>query len=339
MEGGGERGTAGQETGTTREARTTRRKIGSGPGRPAPVLALALIAVASVVAVGAMFAVWAKHEILDTATWTASSTELLESPPIRDAVADYLTGQLLVAADTYAERLPEQLRPLAGLVAGAARAPLERATSDALERPGARAAWERANRLAHEQFVSAVDHESPLLTREGRSVYLDLHPLLDDAAARAGLPAALPTLIPPGVGRLRVMDSADLDRARTAARLLRSLAIALVVLSAVLYAAAVWRARSARRRAVVAVGAGLACAGAVVLALRPLLGDLAADDLATTSAAQAAVRAAWEIKTGLLEDIAFGAIAAGTLIAVVALAFGRRGPARGLLRQRPPSPG
>jgi hypothetical protein len=60
--------------------------IDPAPARPHRKLVFALIALAAVIGFLAVFAVWAKRQLLETDTWTETSTKLLEDEDIAAAV-------------------------------------------------------------------------------------------------------------------------------------------------------------------------------------------------------------------------------------------------------------
>ena len=57
-------------------------------------LPLALIVVATLIAFLAVFAVWANRQLLDTDSWTDTSSELLENDAIRQQVSLFLVDEL-----------------------------------------------------------------------------------------------------------------------------------------------------------------------------------------------------------------------------------------------------
>ncbi len=89
--------------------------------KPRRWLPLALIVLASVIAIVSIFALWAKRQLLETDTWVDTSTELLENETISDAVADYLVDELFTNVDVQGQleaRLPPLAKPLAGPITG-----------------------------------------------------------------------------------------------------------------------------------------------------------------------------------------------------------------------------
>ena len=93
-------------------------------GRGRRVLVEVLIWGTTVLAIVAIFSVWANRQLFNPDNWADTSTELLENEIIRDATANYLVDQLYENVDVAAElraKLPEELQPLAAPVAGALR--------------------------------------------------------------------------------------------------------------------------------------------------------------------------------------------------------------------------
>ena len=77
---------------------------------------------ATVLAVLAIFAVWADRQLLEPRNWADTSSKLLQRRTIRDALSAYLVEQLYTRVDVPGEiqsGLPSKLRPLGGPIAGA----------------------------------------------------------------------------------------------------------------------------------------------------------------------------------------------------------------------------
>ena len=80
-------------------------------------LPLVLITLASVLALFAIFALWANRQLLDTENWTETSSELLEDEAIQDRIAVVLVDQLYANRDVQGQleqALPPRAQPLAG---------------------------------------------------------------------------------------------------------------------------------------------------------------------------------------------------------------------------------
>src|SRR3954447_15428032 len=78
---------------------------------------LAVVAVASVLAFLAIFAIWLNRQVLNTDNWTTASTRLLDNPATRAQPAASLTDQLYDNVDVEGQIrdvLPPQAQALAG---------------------------------------------------------------------------------------------------------------------------------------------------------------------------------------------------------------------------------
>ena len=99
---------------------------------------IALIVVATVIGFFAVFAVWAKRQVLETTTWTKTSTELLADEHVQTALSTFLVDQLYANVDVEARirhRLPPQAAALAGPAAGGLREVADQAALRALQTP------------------------------------------------------------------------------------------------------------------------------------------------------------------------------------------------------------
>jgi hypothetical protein len=294
-----------------------------------------LIGFATVIGVVAIFAVWANRQLLSTSYWTNTSSEMLESPPIREALAGYLTDQLYANVNVAGELrsgLPEQLKPLAGPAAGALRNFAEKGINLALERPRVQALWRTANEVSHKQFVRLIENEGTVVhTPGGGTVVLDLRPLLGEVAQRVGAPASVANKIPANVAELRVIRSNTLKTMQNAVNGLRSLALILPLLTFALFALAVYLARGRRRQTLIAVGVAFIAAGLFVLIVRALIGHRVVDSLVNAASVKPAAEAAWTIGTKVLADVAGATIFIGVPLILAGLLAG---PTRVAVRLR-----
>src|SRR5205814_5721899 len=114
----------------------------------------------SVLAVLAIFAVWANRELLSPDNWSDTSTKLLQNAAVRDATATYLVDQLYANVNVENEiksRLPKEIQPIAGPVAGGLRSLATEATKRLLASPRVQELWRQANRAADQSFVALVE--------------------------------------------------------------------------------------------------------------------------------------------------------------------------------------
>jgi hypothetical protein len=288
----------------------------------------ALLLAATALAVLSIFAIWANRQLLNADNWSKTSTQLLENPQVRSRVAAYLVDEVYANVDVAAEirsGLPPQLAPLAGPAAGGLRNLAETTTDRALGRPRVQQVWAAANRLTAEQLIRLAEGDSRAVTASGSGVYLDLRVVLVDVVGRLGLSGRLAGEIPPGAGRVKVLDANQLSAVQDGAQLLKGLALVLPVLSLAAFGLAVWLARRDRRRTLLLVGLDLIAAGVLVLIARTLLGNAVVDSVAPTGGAKPAAEATWQIATSLLRDVAQASIVIGIPVVLAALLAG---PAR-----------
>jgi hypothetical protein len=289
-------------------------------------LVRSMLALAAVLTVIGMFAVWANRQLLDTGYWTQTNTKLLENSAIQNELSTYLTNQLYTNVDVAGEirsDLPSELKPLAGPAASGLRTVVEKGIVLALQQPRVQELWKSANEVTHKQFVNLIENKNSVIrTPGGGAVYLDLRPIVSELATRFGAPASTAEKIPSSVAQIKIVSSKSLETAQTAVRLLRSLALILPLLVLLLFAGAIGLARERRARTLINVG--LVCIGAalVVLIARTIIGNQVVNTLATTEAVRPAASAAWSIGTSVLVDISGAMIFIGVLVVLAGMLGG-----------------
>jgi hypothetical protein len=280
----------------------------------------ALIAFASLLAFLAVFAIWANRQLLETDTWTDTSTELLEDDEIRAQVADFMVDTLYANVDVQAQlqqALPPRLQPLAGPAAAGLRELTLRLANQALERPRVQELWEEANRNAHQTLIDVVQHGGD------EDVNLDIGTIVAQLGDQAGVDVS--DRIPPGVAEIEVLPNDQLSAAQKAMKALRGLAIVLTVIALALFALAIYLAQGWRREALRSVGFAFIGIGIIVLVARSLAGDAVVDSLSSTEAVKPAVSNTWEIGTSLLSAQGGGMIFYGLFIVIGAWLCGPKG--------------
>jgi len=301
----------------------------AGPqsGTPAPrqrrKTVLALIVVASLLSFLAAFAIWANRQLLETDTWTNTSSDLLENPDIRSQVADYMVDTLYANVDVQSElqaALPPRLQPLAGPAAAGIRQLAIKLANQALERPRVQQLWEDANRTAQQTLLRVVEHGGD------EPVTLDVGTIVDQLGQQLGVSAA--GKLPPQVAEIQIASNDDLVKVNNLLDVLKTLAWAVTVLALALFALAIYLAQGWRRVALRSVGFALIVVGIVVLVVRTLVGNGLVNHLATTESVRPAVRATWEIGTSLLNAQGGAIIFYGLFIVIGAWLTGPMGFAR-----------
>jgi len=308
-------------------------------------LSLALVIVAGVLAVFAIFSIWANRQALNTDNWVHTSDRLLQNEEVEQRLSAYIAAQLLAHVDVKAElekQLPKQLAALAGPVAAGIAQVAPTVAERALANPAVQGLWSDANRAAHETLLKLLDGGGDAISTEGGKVTLDLNALLKKVAAQLGVGEGLAEKVPPEAGRLTILRSDQISTAQDGAKLIRTLPVVLTALVLLLLIAAIWLAGPRRRQALRAAGLAFAIAGALVLTLRTVAGHALVNSLVANEANKPAVEAVWSIGTSLLATVATSALAFGILVFLAAwlagptqLATGLRRAAAPYLREQP----
>jgi len=290
-------------------------------------LVVALIVTASLLAFLAVFAVWVNRQLLETDTWTNTSSKLLEDPEIQTQVSNYMVDTLYGNVDVQGElqqTLPPRLQPLAGPASAGLRELATDLANRALQSPKFQQYWEDANRTAQQNLLNVVEHGG------SQDVTIDIGTLVDQLGAQLGVNAA--GKLPPQVAQIQIVSNADLVKANNGLRLLKALAWVLTVLTLALFGLAIFLARGWRREALRSVGFAFIAVGVLVLVARSLAGTALVNHLASTEAVKPAVSSTWSIGTSLLNDQGGALIFYGLFIVIGAWLSGPMGIARSTRR-------
>ena len=261
--GAGARGGASPSAGGSEAAGAT-----TAAGGAHRILVRVILGVATVLAIFAIFAVWANRQLMNPTNWAKTSTALLQKQTIRTALSGYLIDQLYANVDVQAQLksgLPPQLAPLAGPISGALHNLAEQGAEKALEAPRVQGAWENANRTADEALVAIVKGGGSRVQVNGGTVSLNLREIVAKLATRLGLPSGIAEKLPPSVANLKIVTSSQLGLARNLAKALHALALLLTILTFALYVLAMYLARGHRRRTLMSVSLSLVFAGLIVI--------------------------------------------------------------------------
>jgi hypothetical protein len=326
-----------------REA-SAERAAERAPSRRRRILVRVLVWGTSVLAVLAMFAIWANRELLSPNNWSDTSTKLLQSAAIQDATSTYLIDQLYANVNVENEiksRLPKEVQALAGPLAGGVRTAGTEVAKRLLASPRVQELWRKANKTADQAFVNIVNGHKGALTLENGQVTLNLAPVVAELTKRLGLPN-VSSKLPPSVANLKILKSNQISFVQEIGKALKNLALVLTILVPLLYALAIILAGGFRRRTLITVGIAAVFVGVAVLAARTLVISQVTDSLVKTESVRPAAHAALSIATLRLSEIA-GAfifigvplIAAGWFAGPDALAVRARRAIAPFLRERP----
>lgn len=276
----------------------------------------ALIVLASIFAFLSVFGIWVERQLLNTDDWVHTSSRLIEDEKIRTALADYLVDQLYENVDVekdIEERLPNDVKDLAGPIAGGARQVAGDGAVKVLETSTAQSLWEDANRTAHEQLLAVLEDEKEAVSTEEGNVSLNVGSLVTNLASQIGIGADLAEKLPPDAGQIEILESDELKTAQDITVAIKGLALVFSILTFVLFGLAIYLYKENRWVAVLLSGAGLIAAGFAVIVARQIAGGIVIDQLVVDESVKPAAEAAWSIATSLMVSIATTVIVVGVL--------------------------
>lgn len=338
------------------------------PKSPAPAppsrrwLVEAILAFAVVLSVFAVLAVWINRQLLDTTSWTNTSSQLLADPKIQSAVGGVLVNELFSSVDISAKVksvLPSQAAELAAPATAGLRALAVQVAPQVLSSATVQNAWRQANRTAQQELLRILDGGSKTVSTSGGVVALQLHPLLTQLASQLGLQEHLASVqsklqgapstaartavkeklgvtLPPLSGRIVILRSSQLKTAQNIAKAIKGFALLLPAIAIGLFLLALWLADGWRRVAVRSIGWCLIAIGVIVVLARRLIGDSIVDSLVTVPSNKPAAHQAYAIGTSLLYDAAIALITYGVVVVIAAWIAGGTRPAVALRRALAP---
>ena len=302
-------------------------------GRGRRIWVQVIIWATTILAVVAIFSVWANRQLLNPNNWANTSTSLLQRADIRTATSNYLVNQLYQNVNVAGElrsRLPPALQPIAGPVSGALRNVAVSAGERLLANPHVQDVWRLANKAAAQTLVKIVNGGSGAVHVNGGVVTLDLKALVADMASQLGLPD-ISSKLPASVANLKILNSKQIGFVQDAGKALKGLALLLTIIVPLLYALAIFLARGRRRRALMEVGIAIVAAGLVVFAARKIVESGVTNSLVKDVSNRPAASDVISIATSMLAEIAGAFVFVGVPL-IVAAWFA--GPARLATRGR-----
>jgi hypothetical protein len=275
-----------------------------------------------------LVAVYVRATVLNTDRYVDTMAPIARSPDVQRAVAEKLDAAIASRVDynsLMAEALPERgaaLAPaLAGTLRGAVRSQLDSfVASDSFTR-----LWDGANRAAHSSVVALLTGEAERVKLEGNTVVLDLSEGVERVRARLeerGLDR-VSAAIPPSVdGRVPLLKSEGLVKARRAVDFIEGLTIVLPILALLCLGGHVLLSRP-KRRGLLRVALGLIVTALLLLAAtglgRSAYLDAIDREVLPREAAADIFDALISLLRGGLRAIAIAAV----VLALLALVLGR----------------
>jgi hypothetical protein len=268
------------------------------------ILVWLLVILGALIALVSVFAIWLDRVALQTDNYVDMTDRLLKDPAIQAALSSYLVEELYTQVDVAAEirdQLPEEVKPLAPIIAGGGREAAGVAAKRALAFPRVQSLWREANRNVHSQVMQLIDDEGRFVSTTGGTVTLEARPLVVELASRVGL-SGLAERLPQDAGNIVLMQSDELSYAQTGVRVLRFLADWLWIFAFLCWGVAVYLARSWRRETVGMIAGSFIVVGLLIIVTQNLAGSMIVEELVRVDSNRAAADAAWSIVTGGLQD-------------------------------------
>jgi hypothetical protein len=349
------------ESASTAAASTQAADVPAAAPHRNRVLIGALFALATIVGVVAVLAVWANRQALNTDNWTNTSSQLLEDQQIRNAVAAYAVSELFNSGAPQAEVksvLPAKLQGLAGPISSGLQQLAGQIAPRLLASSQVQTAWREANRAAHRVLIKIINGGGSAVSTNGGVVTLNLHTVVSQlasalgvqtqvAAAQSKLQANAGTVkgaakqigitLPPSSGQLVIMRSSQLKTVQNIAAGIKGLALVLPLLTFALFFLAIGLSRGHRREALRMTGWCFVGVGVFVVLVRRVADGKIVDALVRNVANRPAADRVWAIGTTLLHDIAVALVVYGLVVVVAAWLAGHTRPAKALRRSLAPT--
>ena len=295
-------------------------------------------------------AVWTHQVALNTDRFTTLVTDVVADPAVIDPISARISQQVVDAVGVQARieaRLPDPVKGLAAPLTVAIRDGIDRRLQIALANPRIQAALLKSVSFTHAQVVRMLRGDPDNINVVDGYITLDVFPLIGDALAQLQeeglIPAGiqLPDLstpdapgalaqrlgsvlgitLPEGFGTIKLMPADKILAARTAVKAFDIIVIALIILSVVLVALALWLAQR-RRRMLIFLAIGTIVAFVIArLLIRGgegvIVGGIADQDLA------GAVRSTLDAVFDDLRSLTLLILIVTAIVAVVAYLWGR----------------
>jgi Short C-terminal domain len=237
----------------------------------------ALIVLASLIALISVLAVWTDRQMLNNTAWNDATKEAIADPAVQEALSVYLVNQLYDNVDVSGQleqKLPPNVKPLAGPISAALRQPTANGIEFLLGRPRVQQLVVNASAVAHQKLVNVLENKTGLGISTGSGVVtLDLHELIVELGQELGISSAALDKVPADAGVITLLDSDQLSAAQTAVHAVQLASAWLAVLVFVLFGLAIYLARGSRRARLRDVGWAFVLIGLLVLIIRRLGGN------------------------------------------------------------------
>lgn len=237
----------------------------------------------------AVTATWAHRTVMNTGAWTRTTDPIASDPAVTAAISRQVTDQIYQSLDpqqVIANALPTQAAFLAGPIANGAKSYVQQGVNNVLSSDQFQTLWKQANQFAHTQLVTVLRGDSKVLQTTNGQVVLNLVPVVNAALQSiegfasnvVGKPINLPTIsgnelpsaacekisaaldrpVPSTCGQIALFPADKLTQAQRAVRAFDRGVLALLIVTPIVFAVALWLSRRRRRTLLqLAIGASL----------------------------------------------------------------------------------
>ena len=223
-------------------------------------------------------ATWAHRTVLNTGAWTRTTNPIASDPAVTAAVSRQITDQIYQALNpqqAIANALPAQAAFLAAPIANGAKTYVQQGVDKVLSSDQFQTFWQQANQFAHKQLVAVLRGDSKVLQTTNGQVVLNLVPVVNAALQSVegfasnviGKPIDLPTIngnelpsaacekisaaldrpVPSTCGQIALFPADKLTQAQRAVRAFDRGVLALLIVTPIVFAVALWLSRRRRR--------------------------------------------------------------------------------------------
>jgi len=284
-----------------------------------------LVVLATVLAIVSILTTWVNRQMLDNTAWTQATTQAIQDPQVQQALATYAVNELYAnvnISQALADRLPQNLKPLAAPLVGALEQPLTQGVQRLLARPRVQQLFINASSVAHQKLVNVLENKTSYgISTGGGVVTLNLYDMIYEIGTELGIPSSALQKLPTDIGTVTLLKSSQLSTAQAGVQTLKVLSAWLLVAVLFLYGLAIYLARGARRATLRNSGFGLVIVGLIVLVIRELLGNYITDALATPGY-NIATHHLWLIGTSILGQIGGATLLYGIIVVAGAVYAG-----------------
>jgi hypothetical protein len=223
-------------------------------------------------------ATWAHRTLLNTDQYVSTIGPIASDPAVTAALTTKVSNEIYDAIDVQtviSDALPPKAHFLAGPISGGVHDFISKTVGTVLASQAFHTIWTEANRFAHSQFIDIINGDSKAVTTSDGEVVLNLVPMVNEvladiqtkASGLTGKPVKLPTIsptdppakacmkisdalhrpLPANCAQIALFPAKGLNSIRHIVKIFNAAAIALLVITPILFIAALLVSHRRRR--------------------------------------------------------------------------------------------